>query len=428
MTTLDTLYACYLKHPCVTTDSRNTPAGSIFFALKGTSFNGNTYASMALEAGCSFAVLDEPEAVVNERCLLVDDVLETLQALANHHRNACGIPVIGITGTNGKTTTKELVAAVLSRKYNLLYTQGNLNNHIGVPLTLLRLTKEHEMAVIEMGANHPGEIRELTAIADPDYGLITNVGKAHLEGFGSFEGVIQTKGELYEHLRAKKGKIFINVDNPFLAGIALDMEQIPYATSPGSTLWGETLSCSPFLRLKWHSGNNEVVASTNLIGSYNLENALAAICMGLYFGVSEADIVSALKDYVPSNNRSQLKQTEQNTLIIDAYNANPTSMAAALQNFTQYEAEKKGIILGSMKELGAQSLEEHDRLVRTITESGFDRVFLIGDEFRSISGDYPVFSNAEQFTNFLQSSPLEGYTILIKGSRGNRLESVVPFL
>ncbi len=428
MTTLDTLYNLFLEHPLVSTDSRNTPVGSIFFALKGASFNGNAFAQKALNAGCSYAVVDEPEAVTNERCLLVDDVLSTLQALANHHRNACAIPVIGITGTNGKTTTKELVATVLSQKFNLLYTLGNLNNHIGVPLTLLRLTKEHQMAVIEMGANHPGEIRDLAAIADPDYGLITNVGKAHLEGFGSFEGVIRTKGELYEHLQAKKGKVFINVDNPYLTDIARNIEQIPYATGPGHPFWGETLSCSPFLHLKWHSGNNEVVASTNLIGSYNLENALAAICIGRYFGVSETDIVKALKTYEPSNNRSQLKKTACNTLIIDAYNANPTSMAAALRNFTQYEASSKAVILGSMKELGNQSREEHDKLVRTINTSGFDRVFLIGEEFLDVAGNFPVFSNTEQFTDLLKESPLEGYTILIKGSRGNRLETVIPFL
>jgi len=428
MTTLDTLYAYYLAHPCVTTDSRNTPAGSIFFALKGASFNGNTYASKALESGCSFAVVDEADAVIDERCLLVDNVLETLQALANHHRNVCGIPVISITGTNGKTTTKELVAAVLSRKFNLLYTQGNLNNHIGVPLTLLGLTNEHQLAVIEMGANHPGEIRELATIADPDFGLITNVGKAHLEGFGSFEGVIQTKGELYEYLRAKKGTIFINVNNSYLTGIAQQVEQIPYATSPGKALWGETLSCSPFLQLKWHSGNDEVVASTNLIGSYNLENALAAICIGRYFGVPDADIVNALETYEPSNNRSQLKQTENNTLIIDAYNANPTSMEAALRNFTQYKASSKAVVLGSMKELGAQSREEHDRLIHTVTESGFDRVFLIGDEFREITSEFPVFSNTEAFSAYIKDTPLAGYTILIKGSRGNKLESVIPFL
>lgn len=428
MTTPDYLYSLFLEHSRVTTDSRDTPAGSLFFALKGASFNGNTFAAKALEAGCSYAIVDEPDAVTNERCLLVNDVLESLQALAHLHRKACGIPVIGITGTNGKTTTKELVAAVLSRKYNLLYTRGNLNNHIGVPLTLLQLTKEHEMAVIEMGANHPGEIKELAAISDPDFGLITNVGKAHLEGFGSFEGVIRTKGELYDHLRAKKGSVFINVDNPLLTNMAHGIEQLPYATSPGHPFWGETLSCSPFLNLIWHHGDREVLATTNLIGSYNLENALAAVCMGLYFGVSEADIVSALNDYEPSNNRSQLKKTERNTLIIDAYNANPTSMAAALRNFTLYEATTKAVILGSMKELGDQSREEHELLIAAVNEAAFDRVFLIGDEFKAVPCDYPVFSNTEEFSNYIMDTPLAGYTILIKGSRGNQLETVIPFL
>lgn len=428
MTTPDYLYSLFLEHPRVTTDSRDTPPSSLFFALKGASFNGNAFASKALEAGCSYAVVDEPDAVTNERCLLVDNVLESLQALAHQHRLACGIQVIGITGTNGKTTTKELVAAVLSRKFNLLYTRGNLNNHIGVPLTLLQLTKEHEMAVIEMGANHPGEIRELAAIADPDFGLITNVGKAHLEGFGSFEGVIRTKGELYDHLRAKKGKVFINVDNPMLTSIAHGIEQLPYATSPGHLFWGETLSCSPFLNLKWHHGDREVLATTKLIGSYNLENALAAVRMGLYFGVSEADIVSALNDYEPSNNRSQLKKTERNTLIIDAYNANPTSMAAALRNFQLYEAASKAVILGSMKELGDQSLEEHKLLIAAVNEAAFDRVFLIGDEFKAVPCEFPVFSNTEEFSNYIMDTPLAGYTILIKGSRGNQLETVLPFL
>jgi UDP-N-acetylmuramoyl-tripeptide--D-alanyl-D-alanine ligase len=430
MTTIDTLYKLYLKHPFVTTDSRNTPEGSIFFALKGDSFNGNRFSAQSLENGCSYAVVDEPEAVVNDRCLLVENVLKTLQALARHHRDRCHIPVIGITGTNGKTTTKELMAAILSYKYNLLYTQGNLNNHIGVPLTLLRLTPEHQMAVIEMGANHPGEIRELAEITDPDYGLITNVGMAHLEGFGSFEGVLKTKGELYDYIRTKKGQIFINLENPYLESIAKDIGHIPYANKPGYPIWGEVLSCSPFLKLRWHSGYNDkhYDTQTNLIGSYNLENALAAICVGQHFGVQPSDICSALEKYVPSNNRSQLKKTEQNTLIIDAYNANPTSMIAAIKNFQQYEAPRKAVILGSMKELGSVSEEEHKRLAFIIAEKNFDRVFLIGDEFRVANSDYPLFSNAEDFVDYLKELPLQGYTVLIKGSRGNHLESIVPFL
>jgi len=427
---IQTLYSLFLKHPFVTTDSRNCPEGAIFFALKGDSFNGNLFASQALEAGCSYAVVDEPADGFDKRYIRVENCLNTLQQLAFHHRKTCGTPVIGITGTNGKTTTKELMASVLNKKYKLLYTQGNLNNHIGVPLTLLRIKPEHSLAVIEMGANHPGEIMELVKIADPDLGLITNVGKAHLEGFGSFEGVIKTKGELYDFLREKGGKIFLNMENPYLTSIAKGIDQIPYATVAGYPVWGEVISCSPFLNLRWFTeyGNKSFDIQTNLIGSYNLENAIAAICVGIHFGVSPKDICNALEEYIPSNNRSQLKETEQNTLIIDAYNANPTSMAAALKNFKQYEATCKVAILGSMKELGNQSEEEHKLLAFNIAENNFDRVFLIGSEFRNTNTDYPIFETSESFINYLKEQPLQGYTILLKGSRGNQLESIVPYL
>jgi len=430
MTTITELYEIFKKHPFVTTDSRNCPAGSLFIALKGDNFNGNHFAKQALDLGSSFAVVDEPEAVTDPRILLVPDCLKSLQGLAAYHRQQFDIPVIGITGTNGKTTTKELMASVLSKKFNLLYTQGNLNNHIGVPLTLLRLKPEHEIAVIEMGANHPGEIKELVELTDPDFGLITNVGKAHLEGFGSFEGVIRTKGELYDFIRTKGGKIFINMENPYLRSIAKGIDEIKYATKAGYPLWGETLSCSPFLKLRWFSDydSHPHEAQTNLIGSYNLENALAAVCVGMHFGVPSDEIVLALQEYVPSNNRSQLKQTEQNTLVIDAYNANPTSMSAAILNFEQYVAPRKAVILGSMKELGELSEEEHKRLAFRLAEISFDRVFLIGPEFKNAGSDYPVFDNAEAFISYLEEQPIQGYTILIKGSRGNQLESLVPFL
>jgi len=430
MMTIESLYALYLANPVVTTDSRNCPKNSIFIALKGDNFNGNSFAKQALDLGCSYAIVDEQDAVTDERILLVDNCLKTLQDLASFHRQHCSIPVIGITGTNGKTTTKELLASILSKKYNVLYTQGNLNNHIGVPLTLLRLNAGHEIAVIEMGANHPGEIKELVEMADPDYGLITNVGKAHLEGFGSFEGVIRTKGELYDYLRVKGGKIFINMENPYLRSIAKGIEHIKYATAPGYELWGETLSCSPFLKLRWFSEFNEsgCMAQTNLIGSYNLENVLAAICVGKEFKIDDETIHTALEEYIPSNNRSQLKKTEQNTLLIDAYNANPTSMSAALNNFQQYDAPRKAAILGSMKELGAQSEEEHKNLAYKIAECNFDRVFLVGNEFHKSDTDYPIFETAESFIDFLKEQPLQGYTILIKGSRGNQLEGIVPFL
>lgn len=430
MTTIPELYEIYKKHSTVTTDSRNCPAGSLFIALKGDNFNGNRFAKQALELGSSYAIVDEADAVTDDRILLVDNCLKTLQDLAAHHRKQFSIPVIGITGTNGKTTTKELMASVLGKKYTLLYTQGNLNNHIGVPLTLLRLNSNHEIAVIEMGANHPGEIKELVEIADPDYGIITNVGKAHLEGFGSFEGVIKTKGELYDYIRNKGGKIFINMENPYLRTIAKGIEAIKYATKAGYPLWGETITCSPFLKLRWFSDYDSQAheAQTNLIGSYNLENALAAVCVGIQFGVSTDQIASALQEYVPSNNRSQLKETEQNTLVIDAYNANPTSMSAAILNFQQYDAPRKAVILGSMKELGELSEEEHKRLAFHVAEISFDRVFLIGPEFKDAGSDYPVFDSAEEFIAYMEEQPLQGYTILIKGSRGNQLESLVPFL
>jgi len=430
MTTLEQLYALYLANPIVTTDSRNCPPSSIFIALKGGNFNGNRFARQALELGCSYAVVDEADAVTDERILLVENCLKTLQQLATYHRKQCHIPVIGITGTNGKTTTKELMASVISKKYKLLYTQGNLNNHIGVPLTLLRLKPEHEMAIIEMGANHPGEIKELVEMADPDYGLITNVGKAHLEGFGSFEGVIKTKGELYDYIRTKGGKIFINMENPYLRSISKNITEIKYATNEGYPLWGKVVSCSPFLKLRWYTDyrTEAYEVQTNLIGSYNLENALAAACVGVYFDVPTQQICEALQEYVPSNNRSQLKETEQNTLIIDAYNANPTSMALAVKNFEQYEAPRKAVILGSMKELGELSEEEHKRLAFHLSTVGFDRTFLIGPEFRNAGSDYPIFENAEEFIAYLEEQPLQGYTILIKGSRGNQLESLVPFL
>ena len=430
MMTIQTLYNIFLKHPYVTTDSRNCPENALFFALKGDSFNGNKFAAQALAAGCSYAVVDEPVNVNDERYIMVENTLKTLQELAYHHRKTCCIPVIGITGTNGKTTTKELMASVLSKKFNVVYTLGNLNNHIGVPLTLLRIKPEHRLAIIEMGANHPGEIKELVKIADPDLGLITNVGKAHLEGFGSFEGVIKTKGELYDYLREKGGMIFINMENPYLTSIAKGLSQIPYSIEPGYPVWGEVISCSPFLKLRWFTdyGKKSYLVQTNLIGSYNLENALAAICVGTHFSVSPEDICKALEEYVPNNNRSQLKKTEQNTLIIDAYNANPTSMVAAIKNFNQYDASPKAVILGSMKELGNQSEEEHKLLAFNIAENNFDRVFLIGNEFKLTNTDYPIFENSEAFIKYLEEQPLQGYTILLKGSRGNQLESIVPYL
>ncbi len=425
---MSNLYNIFLNSTGITTDSRDCPKGSIFFALKGETFDGNKYAASALEKGCSYAVVDEAEYATDDRFILVPDVLTALQQLANEHRRALGTRIIGVTGTNGKTTTKELIAAVLSKKYNVLYTQGNFNNHIGVPKTLLRLTKEHEIAVVEMGANHPGEIKTLVNIVEPDYGIITNVGKAHLEGFGSFEGVIKTKGELYDFLRQKGGsKVFIDADNEHLAGIAHDLELIKYGVkSDAGTLAvkGEVIACDPFLRFRWNGGE----VNTHLIGAYNIYNMLAAATIGMHFGVTPAQINEALTEYVPSNNRSQLTVTENNKLVVDTYNANPTSMMAALENFTLMAMPSKMAILGSMGELGAVSHDEHQRIVNYLTQHGYNDVWLVGKEFGKIECNYRKFADVEAVKQELLSHPLKGQCILIKGSNTMRLFELPPLL
>ncbi|MBO4431648.1 MAG: UDP-N-acetylmuramoyl-tripeptide--D-alanyl-D-alanine ligase, partial [Bacteroidaceae bacterium] len=395
------IYELFLQHPTITTDSRDVPEGALFFALKGETFDGNAYAKAALEQGAAYAVIDEKEYAEegNERLILVEDVLTTLQQLAKYHRVHLGTPIIGITGTNGKTTTKELIATVLKKKYNVLYTQGNFNNHIGVPKTLLQLRKEHNIAVIEMGANHPGEIKTLVEIVLPDFGIITNVGKAHLLGFGSFEGVIRTKGELYDFLRTIQGTAFINNDNPHLAGISQGLKLVKYGQQEADDLLvkGELVECNPFLKFEWKSQTSQLV-QTHLIGSYNLDNVLAAACIGTYFEVPSDDISDALAEYTPSNNRSQLTITEDNKLVVDAYNANPTSMKAALDNFRLIKAEHKMCILGQMGELGDVSEEEHQKVIDMIGEGGFEQVWLVGENFAKTQhhADYRLFTNVEE--------------------------------
>ena len=400
----------------------------MFIALKGETFNGNAFAAQALKQGCRYAVIDESE-YAGEGTILVDNCLQALQQLANYHRRQLKTPVIGITGTNGKTTTKELISTVLSRKFNTLYTEGNFNNHIGVPLTLLRLTKEHEMAVVEMGANHPGEIKTLVHIAEPDYGIITNVGKAHLQGFGSFEGVIRTKGELYDFLRAKGGAtIFIQNENPYLNGIAEGLTCVRYGQTAGLYVSGELISCSPFLSFRWTAEGVSHEVNTHLIGSYNLDNMLAAAAIGRYFGVSDDDISSALVSYLPHNNRSQLKETADNKLIVDAYNANPTSMMAALKNFRQVEAPHKMVILGDMKELGEASREEHQKVVDYLKECGFDRVVLVGPEFAAATHSYQTFQHVDEVLADIRMHKPQGYYILIKGSNSMKLSQLPEYL
>lgn len=424
------LYELFLQHPTITTDSRDVPEGSMFFALKGETFDGNAYAKAALEQGAAYAVIDEKEYAEedNEHLLLVEDVLTTLQQLAKYHRVHLGTPIIGITGTNGKTTTKELIATVLKKKYNVLYTQGNFNNHIGVPKTLLQLTKEHDIAVIEMGANHPGEIKTLVEIVLPDFGIITNVGKAHLLGFGSFEGVIRTKGELYDFLRAIEGTVFINNENPHLLGISKGLKLVKYGQTEtdGLLVKGQLVECNPFLKFEWNGG----VVQTRLIGSYNLDNALAAACIGTYFEVPSNDICDALAEYTPSNNRSQLTITKANKLVVDAYNANPTSMKAALDNFRLIQADHKMCILGQMGELGDVSEEEHQKVIDLIGEGDFEQVWLVGDNFAKTRhpANYRLFANVEEVKTAISTQKPQGFLILIKGSNSNKLVQTVELL
>ena len=434
------LYKLYQQHPCITTDSRECPQGSIFLALKGESFDGNKFAVQALEKGCAYAIVDDPSLVGSDdkRIIIVNDCLQTFKDLAREHRRQFNIPVIGITGTNGKTTTKELVAAVLSQKYNVLYTQGNFNNDVGVPKTLFRLTKEHEIAVIEMGASHPGDIKTLAETAEPTCGLITNVGRAHLQGFGSFEGVIKTKCELYDFLRTREdGLIFINADNEHLMNQISDDEDIwltPYSTDSEnqySCISGEVIACDPFLKfrwreplltleqegrsIKWHK------VQTHLIGAYNIDNLLAAIAVGINFGVDRKQICAALENYVPSNNRSQMTVTEKNHLIVDAYNANPSSMMAALENFKLMQADNKMAILGAMRELGEVSKEEHQRIVDYLQTTDIKTVWLVGEEFENIHCDYPKFKDVEAVKAAIAEKQPAGYYILIKGSNSTKL-------
>jgi UDP-N-acetylmuramoyl-tripeptide--D-alanyl-D-alanine ligase len=430
------LYKIFLNCTCVTTDSRNCPKGSLFFALKGANFDGNKFAAKALELGSTYAIVDEAEYAgsTNSHIILVDNCLKTLQQLAHYHREQMGTKMIGITGTNGKTTTKELISTVLKEAHNVLYTEGNLNNSIGVPLTLLRLTAYHDIAVVEMGASHPGDIKELVDIADPDYGIITNVGKAHLQGFGSFENIIKTKGELYDYLRSKgDSTIFINRDNRYLMKIAGKLNPIYYGKKDGLYVNGKIIECSPFLIFSWKAGKDEesYTVHTKLIGDYNFDNALAAVTIGRFFGVDPMRINSALEAYSPGNSRSQLKETEHNSLIIDAYNANPTSMNASLANYEKMKLEHKIVILGDMKELGKTSMQEHQNIVDSLSQNLFDRIILVGEEFGKTKlpkGSFEHYNSVEDVISQLQKQPITGASVLIKGSNSMHLNKLVDEL
>lgn len=459
---IEDLYSIYLKSRKVTTDSRAVEEGSIFFALKGDNFDGNRFAASALEKGAACCVVDNPEYKTDDRCLLVEDSLATLQELARYHRSQMTIPVVGITGTNGKTTTKELINAVLSKRYRTWATLGNFNNHLGVPLTLLSMPADTEIAIVEMGANHPGEIDFLCNIANPEFGLITNVGKAHLEGFGSFKGVVRTKTELYKHLAAMAGVIFVNSDNETLMERAEKMAQLPSSPSvlpgvvpsiPGATpsdygddfkprgvnlpmasvvtygsgamaeYKGAFVSADPYMKFYFEDGDTVYSVQSNLIGAYNYDNAMAAVCVGRYFNVELFDIKTAIEEYTPTNNRSQFKRTERNELILDCYNANPSSMNLAIDNFMAMKSARKMVMLGGMKELGADSKQEHRDLMDKVERGGFELVLLVGDEFRFTEGRPNVrwFADSSDALAYLKEAGVSGATILIKGSNSNRM-------
>ena len=437
------LYRLYQEHPCITTDSRDCPEGSIFLALKGEKFDGNQFALKALEQGCAYAIVDDPSLPADDRLIVVDDTLQTFKQLAREHRRQFQIPVIAITGTNGKTTTKELIAAVLGQKFNVLYTQGNFNNDVGVPKTLMRLSADHEIAVIEMGASHPGDIKTLAETAEPTCGLITNVGRAHLLGFGSFKNVVKTKGELYDFLgQHGESLVFLNADNERLVEILPDTVWVaPYSSNPensGDCTCGEVLACDPFLRFRWRESDSNLEdkgeqpqwyeVQTQLIGSYNIDNMMAAIAVGLNFGVEPELINRALEAYKPSNNRSQLTVTSRNRLVVDAYNANPSSMKAALDNFKLMDVKPKMAILGQMGELGNSSRKEHQKVIDQLDQAQFDEVWLVGDEYAEIPCSYRKFHNVDEVKAALAEQCPEGRCILIKGSNAVRLYELPALL
>jgi len=433
---IETLHKLFLSCSSATTDSRNCPENSMFFALTGESFNGNRYAGEAIKKGSKYAVVDDRSlSYPPENIILVDDVLKTLQELASYHRDFLSIPILAITGTNGKTTTKELTREVLKQKFNVKATEGNYNNHIGVPLTLLSFSEETEFGIVEMGANHPGEIELLCNIAKPDFGLITNIGKAHLEGFGSVLGIMKTKGELYDYLSQNAGTIFSNKDNNLLMQILpRNAETVFYGISNKEGLIsGQANKGGFFLNLTWRNNltGKEYVADTRMIGDYNLENVLAAITVGSFFNIPDELINKAITKYIPSNNRSQYLKTGKNEVLLDAYNANPSSMQKALENFENIGGDKKALILGGMKELGEYSEDEHSSLLKKVRSMDVKKIILVGTEFKSHLKTIPeaeYFNTVDELIDHLKKHPVQGYKILIKGSRGIKLEKTINLL
>ncbi|MBQ5747518.1 MAG: UDP-N-acetylmuramoyl-tripeptide--D-alanyl-D-alanine ligase, partial [Bacteroidales bacterium] len=430
----------------VTTDSRKIAPEAMFIALKGENFDGNNFAQSALDQGARVVVVNGESNFAREylsrgdssdRVFIVEDTLEALQALARFHRSHFNIPVIALTGTNGKTTTKELLSAVLSKKYNVTFTQGNLNNHIGVPLTLLRITEETEAAVVEMGANHPGEIALLMSIALPNFGLVTNVGKAHLEGFGSFEGVMAAKGEMYDYLQRTADKVFYNCDDEYISAMVSsrpDLTGYRYGIQYNSAEILPVSQEEPYLRLKFSIDGEQKEISSKLVGSYNANNILAAVTVGVYFGVALSDCVAAIEEYTPSNHRSQLENTGRNFLILDTYNANPSSMKASLENFSKSQFLNKQIILGDMLELGADSVAEHSKVIALLGQIEFEKCHLVGGEFAKAAAlstlpeNILLFNDVYALKEYFAAHPVEGKTILVKGSNGIKLPLIKEVL
>jgi UDP-N-acetylmuramoyl-tripeptide--D-alanyl-D-alanine ligase len=422
------LYDIYLQHPIVQTDTRKLQPGCIYFALSGANFDGNAFAQQAIEKGAAYAVIDNAAYAVNDRCILVANVLETLQQLALHHRRQFSIPFIAITGSNGKTTTKELINAVLNSKYVTYATEGNLNNHIGVPLTILKIGRDAEMAIIEMGANHQKEIAGYCLIAEPTHGIITNCGKAHIEGFGGLEGVRKGKGELYDYLRANGGTIFRNTDLDYLVTMAEGItNQITYG-STGATYTGSPVMNGVFLDVVMPGDGAATMVSTHLVGAYNFPNVMVAIAAGLHFGITPDNIKNAIAAYNPDNSRSQWLQKGTNKIILDAYNANPTSMRAAIINFATANLPHKMLWIGGMKEMGTSEYEEHKELVALIGEYKWDSVILVGKEFREVRGEYQWFETSTKAADYLSQNQPEHASILVKGSRGSKMEVMVDAL
>lgn len=433
MQTVESLYQRFSKHPIICTDTRNIVKDCLFFALKGDNFDANTFADQALKAGAAFAIIDNSIYNTTDRHILVADVLTTLQDLAKHHRTQLNIPVIGLTGSNGKTTTKELIKAVLSERYNTFATYGNLNNHIGVPLSILSITTQTEIAVIEMGANHQKEIELLCTIAQPTHGLISNVGMAHLDGFGGFEGVKKGKAELYAWIRANDGTAFVYADNKDLMEMsqAAGLEKvIYYGASEANYVSGNLKSSDPLIELQWESKQQEYTASANLTGTYNFENILAAICIGLFFEVPPQQINDGLEGYHPKNNRSQLTKTDNNNVICDFYNANPSSMSAALENLNHLTAANKVIIIGDMFELGPESAAQHELIANQATALQANTTIFIGKYFYQMKGKVEglYFESPKEALEYLTENPIKDSLILLKGSRGMALEQLLPLL